>query len=125
MINGVPGDILIKNWQNKELYLDIVVGNIFNKSYVRRAASERLYVASQKEIIKIKKYGYKDNIVQLAVETMGAIAKKFKNILQEVADRMATRRNKPYNVIISQLRAKIIGKLMKQNVEMILSAIEL
>ena len=53
--NGVPGDILVEDWdQGEDAYFDVVVGNIFAASYVKQSATRRLWLANEKEKLKRK-----------------------------------------------------------------------
>ena len=126
IIKGVPGDIKIENWyddNDESVYLDVVVSNIFAASYIKQASKERLYVAKYKEKLKKDKYQNKENIIPLALETMGAMGDEFKRVLQKLVDRIATRKNKKYSIIMNQIRTKIIANLMKLNAVMVLTSI--
>ena len=126
MIKGIPGDIKVLKWDNitgEDLYLDIVVGNIFAKSYVDNASKSRLWLATEKERSKLEKYQHKENVKPMAMETMGAMGNTFKNILQIIADRIATRRNKQYPIVMNRIRTRLSAILMKHNCNMVLSSI--
>ena len=127
-IDGVPGDIYVDSWDNESggrAYFDVTVANIFAKSYVKKASMDRLAIAKLKENEKKEKYENMNDIIPLAVEVMGGIGNSFKKCMQQIADKIALRKNQPYGIVINRLRAKIIAVLMKQNAKMILSAIEL
>ena len=126
IVKGIPGDIKILKWDNvtgEDLYLDIVVGNIFAKSYVDKTSKTRLWLATEKERVKLEKYHHKKDVKPMALETMGAMGNTFKNILQIIADRIATRRNQPYSIVMNRIRTRLIAILMKYNCNMILSSI--
>ena len=128
-IHGIPGDIKIQNWfdrrDNKDLFGDIVVGNIFAPSYVTNTRKERLWLAKKKEKEKREKYNNPVDFVPMAIEVMGACGRDFKRILQQLADRIATRKNISYSYMINRIRTQITSYLMKKNAEMILASMAL
>ena len=72
-IEGRPGDIKINNYftsttlpdgvQHRHLYVDFTVANIYDKSYINKAAKQRAAIANDKEIHKLKKYQNRPNIM--------------------------------------------------------------
>ena len=125
-VDGIPGDIWVEKWSddNKhDTYFDVTVSNVFAATYIKKAAETRLYTATLRETEKIKKYNNNQSVIPLAVETMGALGNKFKNILQKLAERISLRKNQPYNVTMNRIRTKIISILMKENAKMMLSSI--
>ena len=128
-IKGVPGDLVVKNWtqtnNETEYYMDVVVGNIFAKSYVNTTCQRRLGLATLKEKQKKDKYNNKPNIIPLAMEVTGGIGQEFKSVLHKISCKISERVNKPQPIIMNRLRKNIIAKLMKANCHMILSALDL
>ena len=125
-VKGIPGDIKIMQYDNMsgiDLYLDVVVGNVFAESYVKSAARERLWMAKEKEKQKLNKYNNEDNIKPMALESMGAMGPCFKKMIQDIAHRISERKNKPFSIILNRIRTRIIAILMKYNSSMIFSCI--
>ena len=53
----IPGDILVESWyddKKEPAYMDITIGNVFCKTYVKGASKERFYVTRLKEKKKRK-----------------------------------------------------------------------
>jgi hypothetical protein len=127
-VDGVPGDILVKQWFDttyKDAYMDVVVSNIFMKTYLKKASEKRGSIAKLKEEEKKKKYNNNDQLIPLSIECMGGMGVDFKRVLQRIADRIAVRKSKIYSVVMNQIRTKTTAILMKENVRMILSSMEL
>ena len=123
-IKGTPGDITVSNWdlENEITYFDISIININAESYVKAAANARLGAASVKEKQKQQKYNNHKNFKPLIMESIGGIGKIFKKTLQIIAHKIATRTNKKYEIIINQIRTKIISTMMHKNAVMIEAA---
>jgi hypothetical protein len=127
-VDGIPGDICVKQWFDityKDAYMDVVVSNIFTKTYLKKASEKRGIIAKIKEEEKKKKYNNDDQFIPLSIECMGGMGISFKRVLQRIADRIAVRKSKMYSVVMNQIRTKITALLMKENVKMILSSMEL
>ena len=129
-IHGVPGDIKIYDWyddrdQDKDMYGDMVVGNIFAPSYISNTRKERLWLAKKKEKEKREKYGHPRNFIPMAMEVMGAMGVDFKRMLQQLADRIATRKNISYGRMMNRMRVQLTSYLMKKNAEMIMASLTL
>ena len=126
-IGGIPGDLKIFNWYDrltdKDMFGDVVIGNIFSPSYIMNTRKERLWLAKKKEKEKRDKYGNPRDFVPLAMEVMGAMGVEFKRMLQQMADRIATRKNITYSRMMNRMRIKLTSYLMKKNAEMITASL--
>lgn len=126
--NGVPGDIKVKHWSEgkyEDVYMDVVVANIFAPSYIGITSEKRGALAKQKEMEKKKKYNDSEQMLPLAIEVLGGMGIIFKKVLQRIAHRICTRKNKVYSEMMNQLRQYLVARLMQQNTNMILSSLEL
>ena len=123
--NGkVPGDILAYNFDDgNNYYFDVVVGNVFAKSYINNTSKTRLFLANDKENKKISKYKDIQYFIPLAIEVMGAIGDKIKYIIQNLADKLAKMKKIKYEIMMNRIRKNIIAILMKHNAKMIISSL--
>ena len=118
IVNGIPGDIKVFKWDietGEDIYLDVVIGNVFASSYINGSSKERLYVAKKWETRKRDKYNNKENIEPLAFESMGGMGSALKLILQRVADKIAIRQRKHYGIVMNGIRTKLTSELMRHN----------
>lgn len=125
---GVPGDIKVQQWFDgtyDDACLDIVTANIFAPSYFGLTSEKRGALAHLKEIAKHQKYSNNKKCIPLAIEVMGGMGIEFKKVLQKIAHRIATRKNKIYSEIMKQTRQQLAVLLMLHNTNMILSSLEL
>ena len=125
-INGVPGDILVYNWDlegaenERNLYIDITAGNIFDSSYVNNTSKERAWLMNKKEKEKSQKYENAPNVKGLAFEVMGGMSTNVKAVLQRIAAKLEDRTNVVKSIQMNRLRSKILAVMMKQQANQIL-----
>ena len=103
-IDGIPGDIKVNDYfrdrVNKSAYFDVTVANVFATSYIKNTSKERLWLSKRKELIKHKKCKNDQNVIPLAIETMGATGPECKRLLQRLADALSLRTNTPYSIMM-------------------------
>ena len=127
-IKGIPGDIFVKNWDiesGEDASIDVIVCNIFAKSYVKKAANERLATATLKEKQKQDKYLNQSDVIPVAIEVIGGLGICFKECIQLIADGIAIKKNQPYGIVINRMRSKLIAIMMRENARTILSTMAL
>ena len=123
--NKIPGDILAYRYdQGNDYYFDAVVGNIFASTYINKTSSNngRLWLAKTKEKDKISKHEHVPHFIPLAIEVLGGMGDRFKFVLQNLANKIATMKKIKYQVMMNRIRKQIIAVLMKQNAKMIISS---
>ena len=103
IIEGRPGDLLIKNWDTnqEDLYIDVVVSNTLSDTNVKKCKQKN--INKKKEKMKKNKYNNQENIMSFAIETHGAIGDEARKILQHISARIAFRKNKAYSMVMNQL----------------------
>ena len=122
-----PGDIKILNFDNnidtddkmRDVYLDLVVGNIYAKSYINNTSKQRLWLATNKQYFKNEKYHNTKNVIGLGVEVLGGLSKEFNKFLHKIAERIHLKNNVPAAIVMNRIRSRLLAKLMKCNVRMI------
>ena len=130
IVIGIPGDLKLINFningkKSRDLYCDVVVSNIFAKTWLPLAKTKALALATRKEHDKKKKYDFPEDFQPLSIECMGGMGMETKALLQKFATRLSSRKNIPYPMMINRLRSRIVSKLIQCNTRMILNSITL
>jgi hypothetical protein len=126
-ITDRPGDIWIPNWlfitlDIGPIYLDITIGNNFNKSNINDAKSGIGKLAQVLENKKGKKYRNKDDISGLGMEVFGAQSESFKFVLHQISKQLANMSVLSNTEWLHRIRSKMIGYLMFENCMMIIES---
>ena len=125
-VHGVPGDILVYNWDlegnenERNLYIDITVGNIFDSTYINNTSKKRAWLMDKKEKDKSQKYDNAPNVKGLAFEVMGGMSKNVKAVLQRIAAKLEDRTNIVKSIQMDRLRTRILAIMMKQQANQVL-----
>ena len=104
----------------RNLYIDVTVGNIFDESYINNTSKTRAWLLDKKEKKKSEKYDNVVNVKGLAFEVMGGMSKNTKQVLQRVAGKLEDRTNVVKSIQMNRLRSKILAVMMKQQANQIL-----
>ena len=127
-INGVPGDVKVIEWFRgtfDDAYMDVVVGNVFAKTYIKDAAEKRLSTAIKWEEKKRGKYKKNNDILPLAIESAGGIGHQFRQVIHQMAGKISTRKEIELPIMINRIRSNVIAMLMKHNAKMVISSMDL
>ena len=130
-VDGVPGDILVKNVNlegsenERHMYYDVTVSNIFEASYINNTSKTRAWLLGKKEKEKSKKYNNMPNVKGLALEVMGGMSDNLREVLQLLAGKLEDRTNIVKSIQMNRLRAGILGPMMKQQAHQVLKCYNL
>ena len=124
VVEGVPGDIKVKDFmdqgQDRDAYLDVVIGNPLCPSHVKKASKERQWLAKEKERVKHVKYNNAPNVLPMAMEATGAIGPEFRRLLAYLASAISRRKSIPYPITMHRIRSRIIALMIRCNTKMVL-----
>ena len=124
VVEGVPGDIKVFDFldsgQDRDVYLDVVIGNPYCASYLKNTSKERLWLAKEKERVKHAKYNHAPNVLPMAMEATGAVGPEFRRLLAYLASTISRRKSIPYPITMHRIRSKIIAMMIRCNTKMVL-----
>jgi hypothetical protein len=129
-VTGVPGDILVKNFnltsdgKESDMYYDVTIVNPIYKSYIKDAQTFG-QVTRKKEKLKHEKYKKKDNIKGICIDTFGNCGPNMKEIMFTIANLQSVKYNINTSIIMNWIRSRLISNLMKNNIQMILKSLTL
>ena len=130
-VEGVPGDILVFNWNlegdenERNMYFDVTVGNIFEASYINYTSKTRAWLLGKKEEEKSKKYGNTPNVKGLALEVTGGMSDNLNEVLQVLAEKLEDKTNIAKSIQMNRLRSSILSHMMKQQAHQVLKCYNL
>ena len=130
-VDGVPGDILVFNWNmegdenERNMYFDLSVGNIFDSSYINSTSKTRAWLLCKKEREKSKKYGDAPNVQGLALEVTGGMSGNLNKVLQVLAERLENKTNIVKSIQMNRLRSNLLAHMMKQQAHQVLKCYNL
>ena len=78
IVIGIPGDLKLIDFningkKSRDLYCDVVIPNIFAKTWLPLACTKALALATRKEHDKKKKYDFPEDFQPLSIEVMGGM----------------------------------------------------
>ena len=122
-----PGDIAVPGYfkdgrSDTTAYFDVVISNIWSKSYIQHTAKRRLWLAKHKESVKKAKYRGNRNVIPISFEVTGASGPEMNNIIKRMAEIISMRKNMEYSETVNRIRTDIVGVLMRWNSNMIQSS---
>ena len=83
------------------------------------AANQRLYVANKKEHLKDQENDFKEDCKGLGMRCLGGMTKRFKGLLQTMAEALEMRTDISRSVWMNIMRSRIMMELMFFNTKMV------